>query len=348
MRILVLTTQVPFIRGGAEVLADTLVAALRASNHEVDLVALPYKWYPATRILDQMLASRLFDLSEVCGIGVDRVIALKFPAYLVPHHNKVAWLLHQHRSAYELWGTPFGDLQNHPVGELVRSAIHAADAVGFQEMQQVFSISQTVTDRLQRYSQISATTLYPPPEDTEHFYCADAGDYLFYPSRIELTKRQGLVLDALALCRQPVKLVFCGTPSVEAYGDELRARATTLGIANRVTWLGRVSQQDKLRLYAECTGVVFTPFEEDLGYITMEAMLSSKPVVTCRDSGGPLEFVQPEFTGLVADATPEALAAAFDRLWEDKARAAAWGRAGREAYLALDINWNKVVAALTA
>ncbi len=351
MRIIVLTTQVPFIRGGAEIHADNLLAALRAAGHEADLCTLPFKWYPAPAILDHMLAARLYDLSEVCGVAVDRVIALKFPAYLVPHHHKVGWLLHQHRSAYELWGTSFGDLEHHADGETVRAAIHAADARAIGEMRTVFANSETVKERLRHYNGIESKALYHPPhppEGAEQFYCLPARDYLFYPSRLEKLKRQELVLEALARCRNPVAMVFCGLASDPAYAIELADMGRRLGLGDRVRWLGHVGQEEKLRLYAESVGVVFPPLQEDLGYVTMEAMLAAKPVITCRDSGGPLEFVRPGETGLVADATPQALASAFDELWENRDRAAAWGRAGRASYAALGISWGNVVRQLTA
>ena len=41
----------------------------------------------------------------------------------------------------------------------------------------------------------------------------------------------------------------------------------------------------------EALGVIFPPLDEDYGYVTLEAMLAAKPVITCTDSGGPLEFV---------------------------------------------------------
>src|SRR5215218_7753942 len=108
MRILITTVQVPFIRGGAEILAEGLRDALRSEGHQPEIVAIPFKWYPPERILDHMLAGRLLDLTETSGVCVDRVIGLKFPAYLVNHPNKVIWLLHQHRTAYELWDSPMG------------------------------------------------------------------------------------------------------------------------------------------------------------------------------------------------------------------------------------------------
>src|SRR5690242_21322023 len=47
--------------------------------------------------------------------------------------------------------------------------------------------------------------------------------------------------------------------------------------------------------------------------ISLEAMLSSKALITCSDSGGPLEFVRDGVTGYVADPTAQAMAAAMDR-----------------------------------
>ncbi|HZT81915.1 MAG TPA: hypothetical protein VFA26_16940, partial [Gemmataceae bacterium] len=85
MRIVIATVQVPFVRGGAEILADGLRDALRAAGHQAEIVAVPFKWYPPERILDHMLACRLLDLTETCGAGIDRVIGLKFPAYFVNH-----------------------------------------------------------------------------------------------------------------------------------------------------------------------------------------------------------------------------------------------------------------------
>ena len=53
MRIAVCAPQVPFVRGGAEIFAETLVDELRARDHETELVTVPFKWYPGTRVLDQ-------------------------------------------------------------------------------------------------------------------------------------------------------------------------------------------------------------------------------------------------------------------------------------------------------
>jgi glycosyltransferase involved in cell wall biosynthesis len=113
-----------------------------------------------------------------------------------------------------------------------------------------------------------------------------------------------------------------------------------------VEWLGQVSEEEKRALYAHALGVVFPPVDEDYGYVTLEAMLAAKPVITCTDSGGPLEFVRHGETGWIAEPTPEALAVALDRLWEERPRAKAMGAAGRAHYESLGISWTTVVERL--
>ena len=347
MRVLIATVQVPFVRGGAEMLADGLQAALIAAGHQAALVKLPFKWYPPERMIEQMLAARLFDLTASSGIAVDRVIGLRFPAYLVPHPNKVLWLLHQYRTAYDLWGTELCELMHAPNGREVRDAIHAADRAFIPEARARFTIAQNVANRLRRFCGIDANALYHPPPSADLLRRGVAENFLYYPSRVNRTKRQLLAIEALALCREPVRLIFSALRDDISYGDEIAHRIEALGLTRRVQWLEATGDDAKLDLYARCLGVVFPPLDEDYGYVTLEAMLAGKPVITCTDSGGPLEFVQHERTGLVADPTPAALATALDRVWGDRKAAAEWGAAGRDRYASLNIGWPHVVATLT-
>jgi glycosyltransferase involved in cell wall biosynthesis len=346
MKILIATVQVPFIRGGAEMLAEGLLNALRTQGHEAEIVAIPFKWYPPERILEQALACRLLDISESGGVPVDRVIGLKFPAYLIPHSNKVLWLLHQFRTAYELWDNAFGDLHHYPNGPQVREAVQRLDQRLIPEAKAVFTISKNVSSRLWRYCGIDSIPLYHPPAHAEQFYVAKAEDYFFFPSRLASLKRQALVLEALAHTYQPVRVRFAGSADEARYGPELEALARGLNVAHRVEWLGHVTEEEKRALYARALGVIFPPVDEDYGYVTLEAMLASKPLITCKDSGAPLEFVQHERTGLIAEACPKAVANAMDRLWDDPELAKALGETGKRRYDSLDISWVRVVERL--
>jgi glycosyltransferase involved in cell wall biosynthesis len=348
MRVLALTTQVPFVRGGAELLAEGLVQAINAAGHQAEIVALPFKWYPAERILDQMLIARLMDLTEACGSRIDRVIGLKFPSYLVPHPHKVMWLVHQHRTAYDLWDSPHGDLHRMPNGLQVRQAIINTDKQCFAECQQIYTIAGNVSKRLKQYNNIDSTPIYSPPFGAENFYCAAAGDYFFFPSRLNVMKRQYLVIKALAVCQQPVKVVFAGKCDEGGTQAELKHLVTELGLDDRVTFLNEVSEAEKLSRYAEAIAVIYPPLDEDYGYVTLEAMLAAKAVITCDDSGGSLEFVIDQTTGLVTEPMPAQLAQAMDQLWDDRALAQRLGASGRDRYDSLNISWANVVQRLLA
>ncbi len=348
MKILIATTHVPFIRGGAEAHAEELRQALINAGHEAEIIAIPFKWYPPEKILDHMLACRLFDLTEAAGISIDLLIGLKFPAYLIPHPNKVLWILHQHRTAYDLWDHPLNDLLTYPNGAQIRNAIKHADRHFIPQAKAVYANSQNVAKRLKSFCEIDSTSLYHPPPHAEQFYCAPATDYFLFPSRVDPIKRQSLMLEAMALTRHPVRVYFTGLAANAVYLEELMSLIRKYNLQGRVEWLGEVAEEEKIRLFAHSLGVVYPPVDEDYGYVTLEAMLASKPVVTCTDSGGTLEFVSPDETGLVAEPTPAALARALEQLWTNRERARLLGEAGRTRYEQLNITWANVVRTLTA
>jgi glycosyltransferase involved in cell wall biosynthesis len=339
MRIAIATAQIPFVVGGAEQLASSLRDAIVARGHEADIVALPFKWYPAVEIPKHVLMARLVDLSESNGRTIDRVIALKFPAYCVRHPHKVLWLLHQHRTAYELWGTPDCDLMRFAEGPAVRDFIHAADRRFIAEARAVHGISRAVVERLDGFANVDPRPLYPPPDRSETFRCDDYGDYVFFPSRITPYKRQLLLIDAMARVRSPIRCVLAGAGAEPDIAFQVEHRINVHGLQERVRHAGEVSHEDKIRYYAGALAVFFGPMLEDYGFVTLEAFLSRKPVVTCRDSGGPLEFVQDGLNGFVVEPDPDAIAARLDELYSDRARARSLGEAGLETYRSMGISW---------
>ena len=160
--ILICTTQVPFTTGGAEYHVANLRAAFEEGGYNAEVVALPFKWYPPGEIMRSALAWRLLDVTEANGKTIDLVIGMRFPAYTVAHPRKVLWIMHQHRAAYNLCGTPFDDLSTYPEGVSVRAFIHDCDNRFIPQAQKVFANSQTVADRLRRYNPVSYTHLTLP------------------------------------------------------------------------------------------------------------------------------------------------------------------------------------------
>lgn len=341
-RICICGVQVPFARGGAEFLIDSLRDQLREHGHQVDVVNLPFKWYPSRRVLTHAMLWRLADLTESQGVAVDRVICTKFPTYLVNHPNKVTWLFHQFRQAYDLLGTAYGELGDGGEDQAVLQAVRRMDGEALPESRHVYTIAKNVSTRLQKYNDIASEALYPPPPLGTRYYCDSFGDFILSVGRLDAIKRNDLLIQALAAGPSSLRAVITGTGHDRQRLEDL---AKQLGVESRVEFAGFVSEERLLELYAKCRAVYYAPFDEDYGFVTLEAMRSGKPVVTTTDAGGVLEFVEPERTGLVCPPDPAAIGAAFDRLAADLPLCERLGGVAQQStgY----ITWERVVAALT-
>ncbi len=270
------------------------------------------------------------------------VIGTKFPSYLVRHRNKVIWLFHQCRQAYDLYGTKYSDLDQSKKSRKVRNAIIKMDETAFAEAQAIYANSKTVANRLNKFNGIVAEPLYPPPRLKDRFYNKEYGDYILSVGRLDILKRHDLLIKSLNYCDKKVRAVIVGTGLQE---KALRRLAEKEGVASRVTFAGWVKDNQLLELYAEARGVYFAPIDEDYGYVTLEAFLSHKPVVSCFDSGGVLEFVGHEKNGLLVPPSDKSIGAAFDRLFSSNAYCRELGDVGRKTVEW--ISWDSAIDRLT-
>lgn len=338
MHILICNAQVPFVRGGAEMLAEGLREALNAHGHTAELVALPYKWYPKTEILKSALAWRLLDLTESDGVRVDCVIATKFPSYAARHPRKIVWLVHQLRQAYDWYGTALSDFT--PEDRPVREEIFELDRRMLGEATARFAISRNVAARLSRFNGLEAAPLYPPPRLTEKFRAGEYGDYALYLGRLDRAKRVDLLIRALAQLRSG-RAVIAGTGPES---EKLKNLARSCGVSERVAFTGYVDDTRAVELYANARAVFYAPVDEDYGFATVEALMSARPVITTDDAGGVLEFIDPDTDGWVTAPNVDALAPALAHALADAEACRVRGEAGRERVR--DITWDNVVARL--
>jgi glycosyltransferase involved in cell wall biosynthesis len=341
--VVVCEAQVPFVQGGAEVHVRELLRELKERGYEAELVSVPFKWYPKEEILPHAAAWRLLDLSESNGRSIDLVIASKFPTYFVRHPRKVAWLIHQYRAAYELCGTPYSDFGHNERDVGLRDTLIRLDTEMLGECRRVFTNAQNTANRVAKYNGLTAEALYHPPRLAARLAVARPSyePFVLSVGRIESVKRVDLLVSAMARVDKPIRLVVAGDGTQRANVERVAAEA---GVSDRVTFLGAIDDDQLLDLYRETLAVVYPPFDEDFGYVTLEAFLSRKPVVTAIDSGGPNEFVVDGVNGLVRAPEPDAFADAINLLARDPRRAASLGDAGYER--ARSISWDGVIEKL--
>jgi glycosyltransferase involved in cell wall biosynthesis len=322
LRIAVLRPQVPYVRGGVEIFTDELVGQLRARGHDAEVVTVPWQGWPNDRLLTNAFAWRTLDLASACDPPPELVIATKFPSYMISHSNKVTWLVHQYRQAYELHGTSFGQLTDSATDRDIRRRIQLMDRVALGESRRLFATSANVARRLADSTGLAAEVLHHPPQDLG-FHCEAFEPFVLSVGRLEAIKRVELLIEA-AIAEPMLDVVIAGEGP-----DRERLESMSSELPDgRVRFVGHVSESELADLYARCRAVFYAPLDEDFGMVPFEAFASGKPVVTTTDAGGPLEAVRDGENGIVVEATAEALARAFRSLLDNEQHARELGRNG--------------------
>ena len=341
-KVLICTAQVPFVYGGAEILVEELKLQLTKRGYEAEIVQIPFNNNPPEELLNQALIWRQLSIEEVDGAKSDLVICTKYPAYVVNHPNKVIWLFHQYRQIYELADTEFSGLDSldEIQKERIIGKIKNIDRQTLSEAKKIFTISKNVSNRLKLSTGFESEVLYPPIKNKEKFKNGEFRDYIFVAGRLNKMKRYEEMIKAMPQIDDHIRFVIAGKGP---HLDELKKLTKKLGVDDRVEFRGFVSHDELIELYQHALAIYFAPYDEDYGYITIEAFQSKKPVLTFPDSGGVLEFVKNNESGYICKDVDE-LAKRVNELYANKDLAERMGLNGYN--LVNEINWDSVIESL--
>lgn len=145
-------------------------------------------------------------------------------------------------------------------------------------------------------------------------------------------------------------LLLAGSGDLE---DELRRRAISLGIGDRVRFLGTVPHHEVPRLFAAADIAVVPSVRDEAGNVdglpnvVLELLASGAAVVTTPAGGLAQVVAEDEVALVVPERDPAALATAIDALVADPARRAALGRRAR-ALVEARYTWTRTIAAFEA
>jgi glycosyltransferase involved in cell wall biosynthesis len=370
---------IPYMVGGAEKLWWGLAAHFNEHTaHQAEIIKLPS---PEHDLASLMRSYESFSTLELGAF--DMVISGKYPAWIVSHPRHVCYMLHRLRGLYDCYPgvteIPL-ELARHPgvavlrefmrryraartalpeffgrwyelmvsarppglldfPGPLARELVHWLDeiALSTSAITRYAAISATVAKRPGYFPEgVEVAVAHPPPHRErepgsrlEHFYTV---------SRLDGPKRVGLVVEAMRRVKTDLPLLVGGTGP-----EEPRLRELAAGDA-RIRFTGFESDAQVDERYRNALAVPFVPWQEDYGFIAVEAMQCGKPVITMSDSGGPCELVEDGVNGIVCEADPGSLATAMQRLADDRALAQSMGRKGIER--AARVTWQVVADAL--
>jgi glycosyltransferase involved in cell wall biosynthesis len=377
---IVAPSAVPFVIGGAENAWWALQHHINQStSHQAELIKLPA---PDLSFWDIVASYRRF--AELDVSHFDLVISTKYPAWMVSHPNHICYLQHRLRGLYDTYhfcGQPLTVDCEHPEvaslrrfmqlhwedraaltewfermsclknrtdvpaelfrfpGPFIREVVHFMDDIALspKAIRRFAAISRNLTRRADYFPAGSDVDIIYHPSNLKE-YKKGKDEYLFTVCRLDNAKRVHLMIDAMKHVRAPIELRIVGTgPDEERLGEQAKGD-------DRIKFLGFVTDREVTNLYADALAVLYIPYDEDYGLVTIEAMRSGKPVLTATDSGGPLEFVNDGETGFVVEPKAEALAAKIDYLCEHREHARRMGLAGEQAVA--HITWEYAVGRL--
>lgn len=342
-RICVVTSFVPFIHGGNEILAESLAKKLKDSGYESWVAYVPQN--PFGKQISAYISARFTDLEfKDCKNEIDQVISLKFPAYAVRHKNHVCWLSHRMREYYDLWDEFYAGLPSisYKVKEKIRRfAIQRLDNHFLKGIKKIYSQSENTRARLKKWGGIEAEVVYPPPRDM-NYHVGPYENFLLSVSRLTRYKRHNLFIDAFKFIKdRDVKGYIIGEGEER---EDLEKRIKRANLKERVFLLGYLDDKKLEEYYSRSLAVFFGPYDEDYGFVAIEAMKFGRPVITCTDSGGPLEFVKEGETGFVVRPDPREISERIENLLSKEGLAKDLGEKALERVK--DITWDKAIERL--
>ncbi len=340
-RVLVITSDVPFVEGGHRVIARALCTALQKAGHQSEVWATPQN--PFGRQFKAYLATWMTDVSESGdGLPVDHVISLRFPSYAVRHNRHSCWLNHRMREYYDLWESYSKKLyKRHLVKEMIRrKLIFTADQflLGAKRVR-LFAQSKNIQGRLTRFGGHDSELLYPPPPE-RNYHAGPFQKTILSVGRLHAMKRPELLVRSFGLMDKSWRLVMAGR-GPEA--GPLKELASSLGVNDRIDWKHEADDDELCDLYANCRAVFYGPVDEDYGMVPVEAYASGKPVITCEDSGGAKEWVEQGVCGNIAEPNPKSIAEALE-IYADEETARKFGEVGRERVS--KVTWESIIKKL--
>lgn len=298
---------------------------------DIRLVRSPIGSLPGGRLVSAIDAAHAFYNLKLDDFDV--VNAHQSPSEFARRHNS-PMLLYCHtpnREAFDLYEWRMqrrSPIQKPFFWAAIRAFRHLESRV-MPKIEYIFTNSRNSQARIRRYLHRDAEVLYPGIEPKE-FRCEGYEKFFFYPSRIVPEKEMGYAIGAFhrfIRLHPGWKLVIAGSlsgrPEHQAYFRHLQRLAGNAP----VRFIPNVPERQLKDLYARCRGVLFTPINEDLGLIPLEAAAASKPCIA-RNEGGPRETIQNGKDGFLVD-TPAQMAECMVALAENVSLAERMGKAGR-------------------
>lgn len=360
---IVVPSPVPYTIGGMEKLAWQMTEKINElTNHQAELIKLPSREHDFWSLIDTYYRFSQLDLSHfdmvistkypswmvkhhnhICymihklrglydtyhftGLPTEVHSKCEYTLELVKFLDKTWWqpdeeALWQQLKKYRMHSNEIPREDTAFPGSLIRLLVHYLDNLALQpsRIKRYGTMSNTVARRKDYFPSGEVVFIANPPPTNDASNKIIYGDYFFTVSRLDNTKRVDILIKAAEQLDNDIKLMIAGS------GPQEQEFRSLIKDQSKVQLLGYCSDERVAELYDNCLAVLYVPYEEDYGLVTVEAFLRGKAVITCCDSGGPTEFIIDGQNGFVVEPRSDSIASAMQTLWVDSLRPRRWGR----------------------
>ncbi len=344
MRILILNWRCPLNpkAGGAEIVTHRVAQWLVANGHSVEWFSASYPGAKLSEVVDGVqivrrgrqwtvhwLAFRRYHrkLRRRFDVVVDQVNTMPF---FTPLWADIPTVMFIHQLAREVWWyeSPFP----------LSAAGYIAEPIYLRVYKQtpVLTVSQSTKDDLRQLGLKGSITILPEGIEVDPALPVAKVETptILFVGRLAPSKRVDHIVRAFAMLRQkgqPAQLWIVGD-GLPDYLAALRRLVSKLGIDADVTFLGKVSPEEKQRRMSGAHLLVMASVREGWGLVVTEAAACGTPAIVY-DVGGLRDAVRDGQTGLVVGTSPDKLAQGMSTLLSDaklyrrmSIAAAEWGR----------------------
>ncbi len=275
-------------------------------------------------------------------------------AHIAPSHwarknnERVLWYCHTPlRDIYDLYDYRISLKKG--LGKLIykigAKAVRSIDQSIVKDIECIVANSSNTKSRIEKYYGRKDAMVLNGGIDYKEYKNNGDGNYFLYVSRISPNKRQEYAMKAFEIFKRKKKgynLVIAGALSrdrlYQQYYEKIAKEAKHIG---NVKFVLDASEQKIIELYSNSTAVLFTAMNEDYGLVPLEAMASSKPVISVNE-GGPKETIIQGKTGYLAK-SPEEMAKYMLEIASDKEFAEELGKNGRNRVIK-NYSWERFFA----
>lgn len=359
MRILIINYEFPPLGGGAGNASAQIARQLAGANNEVTVLTSYYRGLAREEEKDGYRIFRIWTLRryvERCSpfemavfalsaiFNLKRVVNLKRPEIIIAFFGipcgPAAWWAKKRFAIPYLISLRGGDVPGFSPQELRIYHFFTAPVIRYlwKEAAVVVANSQGLKKLAGRTYLEKEILVVPNGVDTDLFCPASDqkkdGQKILSCGRMRRQKGFSYLIEALADLPDKMTLELVGDGPLRG---ELEALAKRLGLQERITFTGWLSQEELIEKYRQANIFVLPSLDEGMPNVLLEAMACGLPVVAT-DVAGSCELVSPGINGLLAQPKDKrSLREAIERVLSDKSRMGKESQAKAARY-----SWSKV------